>query len=115
MPLTGGFGKLGQMMLEGSQLAVDEINAEGSRKIELIAEDSQALAKNGIDGFRKLAEVDKVPFVITGWTADCCGNCSAWQRNRRSTFYPLVRRRLHCGRCPPTSSPRGCSMTKQSG
>ena len=57
------------MMLEGSQLAVDEINAEGSRKIELIAEDSQALAKNGIDGFRKLAEVDKVPFVITGWTA----------------------------------------------
>src|SRR4051794_27780921 len=69
MPLTGGSGKLGQMMLEGSQLAVDEINAEGSRKIELIAEDSQALAKNGIDGFRKLAEVDKVPFVITGWTA----------------------------------------------
>jgi ABC-type branched-subunit amino acid transport system substrate-binding protein len=69
MPLTGGSGKLGQMMLEGSQLAVDEINAAGSRKIELIAEDSQALAKNGIDGFRKLAEVDKVPFVITGWTA----------------------------------------------
>lgn len=69
MPLTGGSGKLGQMMLQGSQLAVDEINASGSMKIELIAEDSQALAKNGIDGFRKLVDIDKTPVIITGWTA----------------------------------------------
>jgi hypothetical protein len=51
MPLTGGSGKLGQMMLEGAQLAVEEINSAGKRKIDLIPEDSQALAKNGIDGF----------------------------------------------------------------
>lgn len=69
MPLTGGSGKLGQMMLEGAQLACEEINAESNQKIELIVEDSQALAKSGIDGFRKLADVDGVPFIITGWTA----------------------------------------------
>ena len=71
MPLTGGAGRLGQMMLEGSQLALEEINAAGGitgRKLELITEDSQALARNGIDGFRKLVDVDGVPIIITGWT-----------------------------------------------
>ncbi len=71
MPLTGGSGKLGQMMLEGAQLAVDEINAGGKIKIELISEDSQALAKNGIDGFRKLVDVNNVKVMISGWTAVC--------------------------------------------
>jgi branched-chain amino acid transport system substrate-binding protein len=69
MPLTGGSGKLGQMMMEGAQLAVDEINAAGKMKIDLVPEDSQGLAKNGIDGFRKLVDVDRAPFMISGWTA----------------------------------------------
>jgi branched-chain amino acid transport system substrate-binding protein len=69
MPLTGGSGKLGQMMMEGAQLAVDEINSAGKMKIELVPEDSQALAKNGIDGFRKLVDVDRAQFMISGWTA----------------------------------------------
>lgn len=69
MPLTGGSGKLGQMMLEGAQLALDELNSASGSKFELIAEDSQALAKNGIDGYRKLVDVDRVPLIITGWTA----------------------------------------------
>mgnify|MGYP000999498969 CR=1 FL=1 len=72
MPLTGGSGKLGQMMLEGAQLALDEINGSAGvngRKIALIQEDSQGLAKNGIDGFRKLVDIDKTPVIITGWTA----------------------------------------------
>jgi ABC-type branched-subunit amino acid transport system substrate-binding protein len=71
MPLTGGAGRLGQMMLEGSQLAIEEVNGAGGikgRKVELITEDSQALARNGIDGYRKLADVDGVPIIITGWT-----------------------------------------------
>ena len=29
MPLTGGAGRLGQMMLEGAQLAVEEVNLSG--------------------------------------------------------------------------------------
>jgi branched-chain amino acid transport system substrate-binding protein len=72
MPLTGGAGKLGQMMLEGSQLAVEQINAAGGvagRKLDLLSEDSQALARNGIDGFRKLVDVNGAPIIITGWTS----------------------------------------------
>lgn len=69
MPLTGGSGKLGHMMMEGAQLAVDEINAAGKIKIELFPEDSAGLAKNGIDGFRKLVDVNTTPFIISGWTA----------------------------------------------
>jgi branched-chain amino acid transport system substrate-binding protein len=72
MPLTGGSGKLGQMMMEGSVLASDEVNAAGGvagQRVELIAEDSQALAKQGIAGFKRLADYNKADVIITGWTA----------------------------------------------
>jgi branched-chain amino acid transport system substrate-binding protein len=72
MPLTGGSGKLGQMMLEGAVLGVDEVNAgggAGGRPIELVQEDSQALAQQGIAGFRKLVDVNKTEVIFTGWTA----------------------------------------------
>jgi branched-chain amino acid transport system substrate-binding protein len=72
MPLTGGPGKMGTMMMEGSNLAVEEINAAGGiggRKLVLVPEDSQGLAKQGVDGIRKLMDVDKVDVVITGYTA----------------------------------------------
>ena len=72
MPLTGGPGKMGNMMLEGAQLAVEEINAAGGiagRKLALIPEDSQGLAKPGLDGFRKLVDIDRVDVIITGYTA----------------------------------------------
>lgn len=72
MPLTGGSGKLGQMMLEGAVLGVEEVNAgsgAGGRPVELVQEDSQALAQQGIAGFRKLVDVNKTDVIFTGWTA----------------------------------------------
>jgi len=72
MPLTGGSGKLGQMMLEGAALAVEEVNAgpgAGGRPVELVQEDSQALAQQGIAGFRKLVDVNKTEVIFTGWTS----------------------------------------------
>lgn len=72
MPLTGGSGKLGQMMLEGATLAVEEVNAGGGaagRPLELVQEDSQALAQQGIAGFRKLVDVNKADVIFTGWTS----------------------------------------------
>jgi len=72
MPLTGGSGKLGQMMMEGATLAVEEINASGGaggKPITLIPEDSQGVAKLAIDGFRKLSDIDRANFIVTGWTA----------------------------------------------
>jgi branched-chain amino acid transport system substrate-binding protein len=72
MPLTGGPGKMGNMMMEGSTLAVEEINAAGGiggRRLVLVPEDSQGLAKQGLDGFRKLIDVDHADVIITGYTA----------------------------------------------
>jgi branched-chain amino acid transport system substrate-binding protein len=72
MPLTGGSGKLGQMMLEGAVVGVEEVNAgpgAGGRPVELVQEDSQALAQQGIAGFRKLVDVNKTDVIFTGWTA----------------------------------------------
>jgi branched-chain amino acid transport system substrate-binding protein len=72
MPLTGGPGKMGTMMMEGSTLAVEQINNAGGiagRRLVLVPEDSQGLAKQGVDGIRKLMDVDKVDTIITGYTA----------------------------------------------
>lgn len=71
MPLTGGSGKLGQMMLEGALLGVEEVNAAGAagRPVELVQEDSQAIAQQGIAGFRKLVDVNKTDVIFTGWTS----------------------------------------------
>jgi branched-chain amino acid transport system substrate-binding protein len=71
MPLTGNSSKIGQIMMQGALVAVDEVNAAGGvdgHPIELIQVDSQGLAKNGIDGFRKLVDVDGVSVMITGFT-----------------------------------------------
>ncbi|MEX0872731.1 MAG: ABC transporter substrate-binding protein [Aquisalimonadaceae bacterium] len=71
LALTGGSGQLGQMMLQGSALAADEINEAGGirgRPLELVPEDSRGLARQGLDGLRKLIDVDRVQVAITGWT-----------------------------------------------
>src|SRR5262249_61172388 len=71
MPLTGGSSKLGQLMLEGATVGVDEVNASGGvggHPLQLIPHDSQGLSKNGIDGFRNLADNHGGHGVITGFT-----------------------------------------------
>lgn len=72
MPLTGGYGKNGNLWLQAVNLAVEEINGQGGvngRPIKVILEDSRGLAKEGVDGFQKLVDVDGVKFIITGFTA----------------------------------------------
>lgn len=72
MPLTGAYGKVGTLWEQGTLLAVDEINAKGGvngRPIKLVPEDTRGLAKEGVDAFQKLVDVDKVKFMITGYTA----------------------------------------------
>jgi branched-chain amino acid transport system substrate-binding protein len=99
MPLTGGSGKLGNMMMAGATLAVDQINqANGidGRPIRLLPEDSQALAKNGIDGYRKLVDVNGARVIITGWTAVVTAIAPLAQQDKAfllsaSTASPAVR------------------------
>ncbi|MDE5444332.1 ABC transporter substrate-binding protein [Bradyrhizobium sp. CSA207] len=99
MPLTGGSGKLGNMMMAGASLAIDEINSAGGvegRQLRLLPEDSQGLARNGIDGYRKLVDVDGARVLVTGWTAVVVGVAPLAERDgvyllSASTASPAVR------------------------
>src|SRR5574341_1842644 len=66
-PLSGNLKALGQDLLNGAQMAVEEINAEGGLridghkvKLEIVAADDQANAEAGQAAARKLVEADVV-------------------------------------------------------
>ena len=66
LELTGVFAPNGQDALDGFQLYLDEIKSQaGSRKIELIVEDTAGKPDLGLTKARKLVENDKV-HVLTG-------------------------------------------------
>jgi len=59
----------GEVMNRGIEMAVEEINRAGGvkgKKLEVIVEDWGYETKRAVSGFIKLAEVDRVPVVITG-------------------------------------------------
>lgn len=65
--LTGGNASFGQSSHNGTQLAVDEINAAGGvlgKKINLITEDDQSLAGQPATIMRKFMSTDKVVAVL---------------------------------------------------
>jgi len=70
-PMTGPGSGFGEFFRNGSQLAIDEINAAGGikgHKLELIIEDHKVDPPTGITAFRKLVEVDRVPLVLITFT-----------------------------------------------
>ena len=57
--------------LKGAQLAVKEINNEGGvmgRPLQLVVEDNQSQSKGSVSATNKLISVDKVSFLLTGWS-----------------------------------------------
>jgi len=71
-PFSGPSADFGTPMLNGVQLAVEEINAVGGylgRKIELVVEDDRCNANDLLAAVKKLTEQDKV-FALNG------GSCS---------------------------------------
>lgn len=61
--LTGLFQPWGIQARDGAQLAIDQINAAGGikgRKLQLFAVDDQSQPAAGIQGFRRLTELDHV-------------------------------------------------------
>lgn len=67
LPLTGDAAAWGKNTQQGIDLALEQINASGGvmgRKLEVIYEDTQALAKEGVSAYRKLVTVDKVSAII---------------------------------------------------
>ena len=56
LPLTGDAAAWGKNTQQGIELALEQINASGGvlgRKLEVIYEDTQTLAKEGVSAYRK--------------------------------------------------------------
>ncbi|MCK4341608.1 MAG: ABC transporter substrate-binding protein [Phycisphaerae bacterium] len=67
LPLSGDAAVWGKNTQQGIDLALEQINASGGvlgRKLEVIYEDTQALAKEGVSAYRKLVTVHEVPAII---------------------------------------------------
>lgn len=77
LPLTGeGVPDQGQASQKAITLAEDEINSRGGidgKKLEVIFEDSQCDAKNGVTAITKLINIDRVNFII----GDICDSVTA--------------------------------------
>ena len=62
-PLTGSVAYNGTTDVNGSKLALDEINAKGGvlgKKVELVIEDGQCRPANSVNAAEKLIQRDKV-------------------------------------------------------
>lgn len=71
-PITGTQAVMGEDLLAGAQMAVEETNAAGGvlgRPLELIIEDTEVRPAAGMDAARKLVEVDKVPILTGGFSS----------------------------------------------
>ena len=69
-PQSGNNAEYGQIFSSGANLAVEHINADKKLKgkLSIVYEDSQALPMQGVIGVNKLINVNKTPFVLTGFT-----------------------------------------------
>ncbi|HEY8466997.1 MAG TPA: ABC transporter substrate-binding protein [Solirubrobacterales bacterium] len=69
LPLTGPNAAYGEFQVNGAQMAVDEINAEGgiggNTKIELVIEDSQAAPEETVTAFNRAYGEHEMPVAIS--------------------------------------------------
>ena len=71
VPLTGTSADLGQDFRRTAELALEDINKAGGvngTPLEIVTEDHQGEPQQGVTAFRKLADVDKVPFILSAWS-----------------------------------------------
>jgi len=67
MALTGPLGPYGPPIVNGAQLAVDQINAAGGvlgKQLELVVRDTATSPDVGRDAASKLVELDRVPAIV---------------------------------------------------
>jgi branched-chain amino acid transport system substrate-binding protein len=73
LAMTGPGAFYGQVMSRGAQLAVDQINKAGGiggRRLQVLVEDHKSGdADAAVTGARKLLDVDKVPVILTSYSA----------------------------------------------
>jgi branched-chain amino acid transport system substrate-binding protein len=71
LPMSGPNSEYGELFSSAANLAVEHINADKmlSKKLSLVIEDSQATPQQGVVAMNKLVNVEKVPFVLSAFTA----------------------------------------------
>jgi branched-chain amino acid transport system substrate-binding protein len=73
LAMTGPGAFYGQVMSRGAQLAVEQINKAGGiggRRLQVLVEDHKSGdADAAVTGARKLLDVDKVPVILTSYSA----------------------------------------------
>jgi len=70
--LTGSSAVAGNDSYKCMQMAADEVNAAGGvlgRPIKLVVQDDEGRPKAGVDGANLLADVEKVPVAIGGYSS----------------------------------------------
>lgn len=71
-PITGTQAVMGEDLLTGAKMALEEVNKAGGvlgRPLKLIIEDTETRPAPGMDAARKLIEVDKVPVITGGFSS----------------------------------------------
>jgi branched-chain amino acid transport system substrate-binding protein len=69
-PLTGPFAASGNYVVNGAQIAADEINAKGGvlgKKIELVVEDNKSNPTEAANVAEKMITRDKTPIMMGAW------------------------------------------------
>lgn len=72
LPLTGPAAPTGIQEQQGVIFAVDKVNAKGGirgRQVKVVFEDSQAKPDQGVLGFNRLADLNKVPAIMTAFSS----------------------------------------------
>lgn len=73
LAMTGPGAYYGRVMSRGALLAIEEINVKGGIdgiKLELVIEDHRSgQPKEGVNAINKLVNIDKVPFILTSYSA----------------------------------------------
>jgi len=72
IPLTGRGASGGERMQQGVELAVEDINRQGGIHgvpLKAIYEDHEIAPRVAVNAMNKLVRIDKVPFVITSFSA----------------------------------------------
>ena len=67
LDLSGALAPMGEKMLNGARMAVDEINAAGGvlgKQVELVEEDGGTDPDQGFDRVKKLVEIDGVQVIV---------------------------------------------------
>ena len=64
LPLTGKASNLGEDMRQAINLALEEINRQRDRKIEVIYEDEKCDPKEAVSGYKNLVSIHGVKIII---------------------------------------------------